>query len=89
MAGLSLVATWNEPFSLKGEELSFVVSISSDSNLIPNVVRVNTTKYVFSDIIGEMECAEYMFTVFSTNGYSMSWSSVSEWKHFPTGTCVI
>jgi hypothetical protein len=88
--GLSLVATWSEPFSLEGEELSYVVFITGNGNLMKDDdISVNETdyKYVFSEPVGEMDCAEHIiFTVFSENKFSRSVANVSEWKNVPTGT---
>jgi hypothetical protein len=88
--GLSFVATWSEPPSLEGEELSYVIFITGNSNLIQDgEVSINETEYeyVFSEPAGEMDCAaQYiMFTVFSENKYSRSITNVSEWKNIPTG----
>ena len=87
MDGLSLVATWSEPFTLLGEELSYVII---NGNLMQgDEVSVNETEYeyVFSEPVGEMDCAQYvMFTIFSEKEYSRSIANVSEWKNVPTGT---
>ena len=85
---LSLVATWNEPFSLKGEELSYVVSIINTASGIQEEATVNSTRYALSvdEPIGERHCAKYIFTVFSNNSYSKSKSGVSGLKNIPTGT---
>ena len=89
MDGLSLVATWSEPFSLEGEELSYVIFITSSGNLIQDdEISVNETEYeyVFSEPNEEMDCAQYiMFTVFSENEYSRSIANVSERKSVPKG----
>ena len=88
--GLSLVATWSEPFTLQREELSYVIFITGNGNVIQDdEVNVNKTEYeyVFSEPVGEMDCAQYiLFTVFSENEYSRSIANVSEWKNIPTGT---
>ena len=89
MDGLSLVATWSEPFSLQGEELSYVIFITGSGNLMQNF-SVNETEYeyFFSEPIEEMDCIQYiMFTVFSENEYSRSIANVSERnsKSVPTG----
>ena len=90
---LSLVATWSEPFSLQGEELSYVIFIAGSGNLLQDdEVSVNESEYeyVFSESIEEMDCAQYIiFTVFSENEYSRSIANVSEWKNVPTGTAYI
>ena len=86
MDGLSLVATWSEPFSLEGEELSYVIFITGSGNLMQDDVNETDYEYVFSEPIGVMDCAQYvMFTVFSENEYSRSIANVSEWKNVPTG----
>ena len=89
MDGLSLVATWDEPFSLEGEELSYVIFITGSGNLIQNdevSVNENEYEYVFSEPIEGMDCAQYiMFTVLSENEYSRSTANVSERKSVPTG----
>ena len=86
MDGLSLVSTWSEPFSLQGEELSYVIFITGNSDLIQDdEVTVNETEYEFFS--EPMDCTQYiMFTVFSENEYSRSIANVSEWKKVPTGT---
>ena len=83
---LSLVATWNEPFTLEGEELLYIVTITNTASGVQEEVTVNTTRYAFSKSFGERDCAEYQFTVFSENDYSKSMINVSEWKNIPTGT---
>ena len=90
MDGLSLVTTWSKPFSLEGEELSYVIFITGNSDLIQDdEVTVNETEYKFysrSKPIEEVDCTQFiMFTVFSENEYSRSIANVSEWKKVPTG----
>ena len=82
--GLSLVATWSEPFSLKGEQLSYVVSITNTATRAQEEFNVSTTRFVLSEPIGERDCAEYQFTVFSRNSYSSSQIGVTERIHIPT-----
>ena len=83
--GLTLVASWGEPFSLEGEELSYVVSITNTATGAQTEVNVTTTRYVLREPIGERDCAEYEFTVFSENSYSRSQSGVTGRNHIPTG----
>ena len=85
--GLSLVATWSEPFSVEGEEFFYVIFITGSGNLKQNFSFNETVyEYVFSEPIEEMDCTQYiMFTVFSENEYSRSIANVSEWKNVPTG----
>ena len=85
--GLTLVASWGEPFSLEGEELSYVVSITNTATGAQTEVNVNTTRYVLHEPIGEISrnCAEYKFTVFSKNSYSRSQNGVTGRNHIPTG----
>ena len=91
--GLSLVATWSEPFSLEGEQLSYIIFITSSSDLIQDAeVSVNESQYeyVFSESIEGMDCTQYiMFTVFSENEYSRSIANVSERKSVPKGILLI
>lgn len=83
--GLSLVATWNKPFSLRGENLSYVISITNLDGGMVNEVIVNTTNYTLVKQDGQDDCAEYQFTVFSKNGYSRSMNAVSGRRRFPAG----
>ena len=83
--GLNLVVTWKEPFSLEGEELSYVLSITNTASGVQIEVAVNTSRYVFTELIGERDCAEYQFTVFSMNSYSESNEFTSGRKNIPTG----
>ena len=86
--GLTLVATWSEPFSLRGEELSYVISITNfDSGMVKEVI-VNTTNYTLTKQDGEQDCAVYQFTVFSKNGYSRSINAVHGRNSFPTGNII-
>ena len=89
MDRLSLVATWSEPFSLPGEELSYVIFVTSNSDLIQDdEISVNEIEYeyVFSEPIEGMDCTQYiMFTIFSENEYSRSIANVSERKDVPKG----
>ena len=83
------MATWSEPFSLEGEELSYIVSITNTASGIQYEVTVNSTTYV-SEPIEERDCAKYIrFTIFSNNSYSKSRSGVSGLKNIPTGAIVI
>ena len=82
---LTLVATWSKPFSLQGEELSYVVSITNiDVGMVKEVI-VNTTNYTLTKQNGQHDCTLYQFTVFSKNGYSRSINAVSGRKKFPAG----
>ena len=86
--GVSLATTWSEPFFLKGEDLSYVISITNMANGVLDEVTLNSTTYVLSvsEPTGERNCTDYMFTVFSKNGFSKSRSSISGLKSIPTGT---
>ena len=85
MDGLNLLATWREPFSLEGEELSYVIFITNIASDAQDNVIVNTTRYALTQPFGERECEEYQFTIFSKNDYSISSSSVNGSKKIPTG----
>ena len=82
--GMNLVATWSEPFSLEGEQLSYIVSIMNVVTGDQKEVTVNTTNYVLSEVMGERDCAEYHFTVFSRNGFSTSQNGVTGMNYIPT-----
>ena len=84
---LSLVAMWSEPFSLEGEELSYVISITNPAGGMAKEVIVNTANYILTmqDDFGQGNCAPYLFTIFSKNGYSRSRNAVSSRKEFPAG----
>ena len=86
--GARLVATWSEPFSLEGEQLSYVIFITNTVTGAQKEVTVNTTRYVLSEPIGERDCAEYQFTVFSKNSFSKSQSGVTGRNYIPTGNYV-
>ena len=64
------------------------MTITNMANGVQNEVTVNTTRYVFSEPIGERDCADYQFTVFSKNDYSISMTNVSGWKSIPTGAVI-
>jgi hypothetical protein len=83
--GLALVATWEEPFSLEGEDLSYVITIMNNGNVVQNGVTVNTTTYVLSEPIGERDCSEYQFTVFSRNSFGKSQTGMTGVANIPTG----
>ena len=86
------MAAWNKPFSLKGEELSYTIVIVNTASGVQEEAVVNSTIYTFSvdEPIGERDCAEYMFSVFSNNSYSKSSTGVSGYENIPTGTtCII
>ena len=86
--GLNLVLTWREPFSLEGEELSYVVSITNTVSSDKEEVTVNTSRYALTEPIGERDCAEYQFTVFSKNDFSKSINAVTGRANIPTGKIV-
>ena len=85
VGGLTLVATWSEPFSLRGEELSYVVSITNIDVGMVKEVFVNTANYTLTKQDGQQDCALYQFTVFSKNDYSRSINAVSGRERFPAG----
>ena len=87
--GLSLVATWSEPFSLQGEELSYVITITNTDSGVQDEVAINTTRYVLSEPIGERDCAEYQFTVFSKNSFSKSQNGTTGRNYIPTSNYVM
>ena len=82
------MVVWSEPFSLKGEELSYIITITNTANRVQEEAVVNSTIYTFSidEPIRERDCAEYMFTIFSNNSYSKSSTGVSDYENIPTGT---
>ena len=79
---LSLVATWSEPFSLQGEELSYVISISG----VDDEITVNMANYTLTKQAGENDCTQYQFTVYSKNAFSKSINGISRRENFPAGT---
>jgi hypothetical protein len=83
--GLALVATWEEPFSLEGEDLSYVITIMNRGNVVQDGITVNTTTYVLSEPIGERNCSEYAFTVFSENSFGRSRIGITGVENIPTG----
>ena len=85
MDGLNLDVTWTEPFSLQGEEIYYVVSITNMATRENREFNVNTTSYVLSEPFGDQRnCEEYEFSIFSRNGYSRSNTSVTGMKPIPT-----
>ena len=82
------MATWSEPFSFQGEELFYEMNITNTASGVQDEVTVNTTRYVLSEPIGERDCADYQFTVFSKNDYSISMANVNGWKNIPTGAVI-
>ncbi len=87
--GLSLVAMWSEPFTLRGEELSYVITITpldlvAIGGMVEEVI-VNATNYTLTRQNGQHDCVEYQFTVYSKNGYSRSSNAVSRSERFPAG----
>ena len=85
MDDLNLVATWTEPFSLEGEELTYIISITNLDNGVSEEFTINMTRYILQNPIGSRDCSEYEITVFSRNNYSRSDTGVSGRKHIPTG----
>ena len=71
-----------EPFSLEGEDLSYVITIMNRSNVVEDGVT-DTTRYVLSEPIGERDCSEYTFTVFSENSFSKSRKATTGRANFP------
>ena len=84
--GLALVATWTEPFSLEGEDLSYVITSMNRGNVVEDGVTVNTTRYILSEPVGERDCSEYVFTIFSENSFSKSRNAITGRANIPTGT---
>ena len=76
--GLSLVARWSEPFSLQGEELSYIISI----NGMDEGVTVNMANYTLT---GLQDCTLYQVTIYSKNAFSKSTNGVSRRENFPAG----
>ena len=83
--GLSLVAMWNQPFALRGEELSYVITIASLADGMMKEVTVNSTNYTLTKQDEQRDCVQYQFTVYSKNGYSRSSNAVSRREVFPAG----
>ena len=73
-----------EPFSLEGEDLSYVITIMNNGNVVEDGVTVNT-RYILSEPIGERDCSEYIFTIFSENSYSKSRNGITGRANIPTG----
>ena len=86
MDGLNLVATWTEPFSLEGEEIFYIVSVTNkDTGSTAVNVTLNETTYIFMKPLGAKNCEEYLFTVFSKNDFSKSITAVVDVRHIPAG----
>ena len=84
--GTNLIVSWREPFSLEGEELSYVVSTITLGLQAGEEVILNTTSYEFTGPDGPRNCEEYNFTIFSMNDFSRSRSGVSQKQTIPTGS---
>ena len=83
--GLSLVAMWNQPFAVRGEELLYVITIAP---LVGGMVMedtVNSTNYTLTKQDEQRDCIQYQFTVYSKNSYSRSSNAVSHREVFPAG----
>ena len=82
--GSKLVATWTEPFSLQGEDITYTVIIT---NMINHTYEetVNVTRYMLTESYGERDCTQYRFSIFSRNGYSSSKTGINGTKAIPTG----
>ena len=88
MDGLNLVATWTEPFSLDGEEISYIITVANiDSKTVSVEYMINVTRFVFTQPVGGhgRDCKELIFTVFSRNDFSNSIATVKGTKHIPSG----
>ena len=83
--GLNLVAEWTEPFSLEGEQLSYVISITNRGTRMHEEVNATMSRYIFTKPISELDCTEYEFRVYSRNDYSKSTNAISGRKNIPTG----
>ena len=83
--GLSLVAMWSEPFALRGEELSYIITIAPLVHGTVKEVIVNSTNYTLTKQSEQRDCVQYQFTVYSRNGYSRSSNAVSGREVFPAG----
>ena len=88
--GSTLVATWTEPFSLEGVEISYVLSVTNTVTGANQTIVVNITNYTFTNSFsgGVSDCTEYSFKVYSRNDYSDSESGIREKKAIPTGNNV-
>ena len=86
MDGLSLIATWTEPFSLEGEEISYTVTVmNTATGVTTDEITVHVTRYELTDPIGSRDCAEYLFAVASVNYYSTSLIRAVKTWNIPTG----
>ena len=85
MDGLSLIATWTEPFSIEGEDISYDVSVVNRATGATDEITVETPRYVLADPIDTRDCAEYDISVVSRNGYSTSSTGVRGIQNIPTG----
>ena len=83
--GLNLVATWTEPFSLEGEDITYNVFITNTVTHAYKETVVNETTYALTESLGERDCAEYDFNIFSRNDYSNSTTGINQTKAVPTG----
>ena len=83
--GVNLVATWTEPFSLQGEDITYNVIITNMITYAYEETVVNVTRYVLTESFGKRDCTQYRFRIFSINGYSNSTTAVNETKAIPTG----
>ena len=85
--GLSLVAMWSEPFALRGEELSYIITIAPLVGGMVKEVIVNSTNYMYTltKQNEQCDCVQYQFTIYSRNGYSRSSNAVSHREEFPAG----
>ena len=86
--GTNLIVSWTEPFSFKGEELSFVVSAMNMATSTTEEFTVSNTSFEFTGPDGPRNCEEYNFTVFAENDFSRSRSCVSRKQTIPTGSAI-
>ena len=83
--GRNLVISWTKPFSLEGEELSYVISITNIATGSIEEITLNMTRYDFEQPTDSHDCVEYQFAVFSKNDFSKSNTSINGTEYIPTG----
>ena len=75
-SGLELYLSWEAPFSLEGENITYFVRATNTGTGMSTDWTTTTPQLVFNESIGQRDCSLYEFRVYSVNPFGQSNTSI-------------
>ena len=83
-SGLDLDLSWEAPFSLEGENITYIVRATNTGTGVTTDRTTVTPQLVFGEFLEDHDCSTYEFSVYSVNLFGQSHESIDAIYRMPT-----